>query len=177
MKSKKSDDGRIPGSMGIRQYARRRGCSPAAVMKAIKTHRIDPLPNGRIDPVAADRDWAERTQPHQVKKSVSRPGSLKFNPLEKDLANLFNSHSPEMDLANFVAMLQDITYIVAEKVNREQTRLAKRVGAPSVPDKLSQFEEQILKTLNSHAGMGSGDLLASLQSFIYRLVPAAMERN
>ena len=40
--------------LSIRAYARHRGVSHVAVKKAIDTGRITPLPDGTIDPVAAD---------------------------------------------------------------------------------------------------------------------------
>lgn len=39
------------------------GGTPAAVLKAIRTHRID-LINGKIDPAVADIQWENRTRKH-----------------------------------------------------------------------------------------------------------------
>jgi hypothetical protein len=47
--------------LSIRAYARHRGVSHVAVKKAIDTGRITPLPDGTIDPVAADAQWAANT--------------------------------------------------------------------------------------------------------------------
>ena len=49
--------------LSIRAYARHRGVSHVAVKKAIDTGRIRPLPDGTIDPVAADAQWAANTTP------------------------------------------------------------------------------------------------------------------
>jgi hypothetical protein len=49
--------------LSIRAYARHRGVSHVAVKKAIDTGRITPLPDGTIDPVAADAQWAANTAP------------------------------------------------------------------------------------------------------------------
>ncbi len=55
--------------IGLRAYARLRGCSPSAVSRAIKEGRIsravrrDKRGNPKIDPVLADREWAEHTDP------------------------------------------------------------------------------------------------------------------
>jgi hypothetical protein len=49
--------------LSIRAYARHRGVSHVAVKKAIDTGRIAPLPDGTIDPVVADAQWAANTTP------------------------------------------------------------------------------------------------------------------
>lgn len=51
--------------MGIsrRAYAALRGVSDTAVRKAIATGRITPEPDGTIDPVKADAQWAASTDP------------------------------------------------------------------------------------------------------------------
>jgi hypothetical protein len=55
--------------LSIRAYARHRGVSHVAVKKAIDTGRIMPLPDGTIDPVAADAQWAANTTP--TRRSVT----------------------------------------------------------------------------------------------------------
>ena len=57
--------------LSIRAYARHRGVSHVAVKKAIDTGRIKPLPDGTIDPDAADAQWAQNTlQPRKVAEPV-----------------------------------------------------------------------------------------------------------
>ena len=57
-----------------RAYARRRGVSQAAVWKAIQTGRISTV-HGKIDPVTADREWADNTDPSKPRNSVTgEPG-------------------------------------------------------------------------------------------------------
>ncbi|MFM2240416.1 MAG: hypothetical protein RJA69_1790 [Pseudomonadota bacterium] len=51
--------------LSIRAYARHRGVSHVAVKKAIDTGRITPLPDGTIDPVVADAQWAANTTPNR----------------------------------------------------------------------------------------------------------------
>lgn len=43
------------------EYARRRGCTEAAVRRAVKDGRIS-LIDGKIDPVAADAQWARNSR-------------------------------------------------------------------------------------------------------------------
>ena len=55
--------------LSIRAYARHRGVSHVAVKKAIDTGRITQLPDGTIDPVVADAQWAANTTP--TRRSVT----------------------------------------------------------------------------------------------------------
>ena len=48
----------------MRKYARMRGISDVAVSKAVKSRRIT-LTKGKIDPVKADQQWRQNTQPGQ----------------------------------------------------------------------------------------------------------------
>ncbi|CAQ45398.1 elements of external origin [Stenotrophomonas maltophilia] len=60
--------------LSIRAYARHRGVSHVAVKKAIDTGRISALPDGTIDPEAADAQWAQNTlQPR--KATTAEPAS------------------------------------------------------------------------------------------------------
>ena len=61
--------------LSIRAYARHRGVSHVAVKKAIDTGRITPLPDGTIDPVVADAQWAANTTP--TRRSVAEPATEK----------------------------------------------------------------------------------------------------
>jgi hypothetical protein len=47
--------------LSVRAYARVRGVSHVAVLKAIKTHRISQNPDGTIDPVKANQEWDRNT--------------------------------------------------------------------------------------------------------------------
>lgn len=51
------------------EYAKRRGCSEAAVSKAISANRIS-LIDGKIDPAVADVQWAKNTR---VRAGAGRP--------------------------------------------------------------------------------------------------------
>ena len=64
--------------LSIRAYARHRGVSHVAVKKAIDTGRIRPLPDGTIDPAAADAQWAANTAP--TRRSVADLPSDKSAP-------------------------------------------------------------------------------------------------
>jgi hypothetical protein len=64
--------------LSIRAYARHRGVSHVAVKKAIDTGRISPLPDGTIDPVVADAQWAANTTP--TRRQVAEPATEKPAP-------------------------------------------------------------------------------------------------
>jgi hypothetical protein len=64
--------------LSIRAYARHRGVSHVAVKKAIDTGRITPLPDGTIDPVVADAQWAANTTP--TRRQVAEPATEKPAP-------------------------------------------------------------------------------------------------
>ena len=49
--------------VSLREYARRRGVSHVAVMKAIRAGRLTPEPDGSLDPVKADGQWDANTDP------------------------------------------------------------------------------------------------------------------
>jgi hypothetical protein len=49
--------------MGIREYGRHRNVSHVAVLKALRTGRINSAPDGLIDSDQADRDWAANMHP------------------------------------------------------------------------------------------------------------------
>ncbi len=49
--------------MSVRAYARHRGVSHVAVIKAIQSGRITPESDGTIDPAKADAQWASNTRP------------------------------------------------------------------------------------------------------------------
>ena len=52
------------------EYARRRGCTEGAVRRAVRDGRIA-LFDGKVDPVAADAQWARNTRP----RAGSEPGA------------------------------------------------------------------------------------------------------
>ncbi len=55
-----------------RAYAKRRGCSHVAVLKAIREGRISTV-DGMIDPDLADREWAANTLPRWWAAKTPRP--------------------------------------------------------------------------------------------------------
>ena len=64
--------------ISLREYARRRGVSHVAVMKAIRAGRLTPEPDGTLDPAKADAQWDARTDP------ARRPESPEDEPAQAD---------------------------------------------------------------------------------------------
>jgi hypothetical protein len=64
--------------LSIRAYARHRGVSHVAVLRAIKTGRITPEPDGTIDPDKADASWERSTDPGRKRSTLrSKPENLR----------------------------------------------------------------------------------------------------
>ena len=57
--------------VSLREYARRRGVSHVAVMKAIRAGRLTPEPDGTLDPAKADAQWDARTDPARRPEGVT----------------------------------------------------------------------------------------------------------
>lgn len=64
-----------------RAYARHRDVSETAVRKAVKAGRISKNKDGKIDPLIADKEWIENTDPSQIKitKRVAENASYSQN--------------------------------------------------------------------------------------------------
>lgn len=62
----------VSGSISQREYAARRGVTAGAIWQAVRAGRIPALPDGRIDPEAADAVWYRR---HQQTEAENRAGA------------------------------------------------------------------------------------------------------
>lgn len=56
--------------LSIRAYARQRGVSHVAVLRAIKQGRVLQEPDGTIDPAKADASWERSTDPARAKSKA-----------------------------------------------------------------------------------------------------------
>jgi hypothetical protein len=66
--------------LSIRAYARRRGVSHVAVLRAIKQGRVPVEPDGTIDPAKADPSWERSTDPGRA-KSKPKVSAEKLRPV------------------------------------------------------------------------------------------------
>ena len=60
--------------VSMAEYARRRGCTEGAVRKAVADKRIT-LAAGKVDPVAADAQWARNTRVRAGSHAANEPTS------------------------------------------------------------------------------------------------------
>jgi len=68
--------------LSIRAYARQRGVSHVAVLRAAKAGRIALEPDGTVDPVKADAAWERSTDPGRAKsKAKAKPAAEKLKPV------------------------------------------------------------------------------------------------
>lgn len=71
--------------LSIRAYAKHReeqgltGASPWSVQKALKEGRIHKTADGKIDPVAADREWEQNTNPTMRRQAASTEATSSKN--------------------------------------------------------------------------------------------------
>ena len=61
--------------LSIRAYARHRGVSHVAVLRAAKAGRIPVEPDGTIDPAKADAAWQRSTDPARGKRKQEAPAT------------------------------------------------------------------------------------------------------
>jgi hypothetical protein len=66
--------------LSIRAYARRRGVSHVAVLRAIKQGRVPVEPDGTIDAARADASWQRSTDPGRT-KTQSKASAEKLRPV------------------------------------------------------------------------------------------------
>jgi len=66
--------------LSIRAYARQRGVSHVAVLRAIKTGRVALEPDGTVDAAKADASWERSTDPGR-KKPLARPKPENLRPV------------------------------------------------------------------------------------------------
>jgi hypothetical protein len=68
--------------LSVRAYAKARGVSHVAVLKAAKAGRIKLEPDGTVDPAKADAAWERSTDPGRTKsKTKVKPAAEKLKPV------------------------------------------------------------------------------------------------
>ncbi len=148
------------------EYAKHRGVSEAAVSKAIKARRITLTQDGRIDPVAADAQWAANSR---VRAGAGRPpasGGLGSAAVEdaqdskpgnadywdaRSRREMAEAETAEMELAKLKGELIEVKAVesvwaktcsaVREHLLQVRSRLAPQLAAESDPFKVDQMLE------------------------------------
>ena len=121
--------------LSIRAYARHRGVSHVAVLKAIETGRITTLPDGTLDPETADAQWAQNTlsprqaeatepstQPDSKAKSKLKPKTRS----ESASASAAEPNSANVPLSGGTSLLQARTVNEVLKAQLNKVELAQR---------------------------------------------------
>jgi hypothetical protein len=131
-------------SLSIRAYAQHRGVSHVAVMKAIKSGRITPLPDGTIDPVKADREWDANTLPAQ-KKAASQPaGQAGAEPARPaTTAPPYSVSRAQREAINARLAKLDLDERTGKLVSADEVRVAVFTVARQVRDRLQQIPRSL----------------------------------
>lgn len=111
--------------ISIRAYARARGVSHVAVLKAAKAGRIPLEPDGTIEPAKADAAWARSTEPG---RSRAKPEKLK--PVGEAAVGSVRETLKEQGLpaSGSVTFVQARTAHEIAKAHLAQLRLQERKG-------------------------------------------------
>lgn len=109
--------------LSIRAYARHRGVSHVAVMKAIEAGRVTPEADGSINPERADREWNQNTVSPRKRPAADNqaapPHAAREQAPEPTTTNLS---------ANGTSLLQARTVNEVVKAQTNKVRLARLKG-------------------------------------------------
>lgn len=114
--------------LSIRAYARHRGVSHVAVMKAIEAGRISKDDDGTIDPGRADREWNQNTvAPSKVAVSKPHPTLKQESPKQFEREAAPEPASTNLPV-NGTSLLQARTVNEVVKAQTNKVRLARLKG-------------------------------------------------
>jgi hypothetical protein len=127
----------------IRAYARHRGVSHVAVLRAIKTGKVTPEPDGTIDPAKADASWQRSTDPGRASptpklRPVAEPalGSVRETLREQGLPAGSRVTFVEARTAREIAM----AHLTRLRVQRMKGELVERDRAVALVFRLAREE-------------------------------------
>jgi hypothetical protein len=132
--------------MGVREYARHRGMAHSSVIQAIEEGRISKLPDGSIDPTAADRQWAENT-----KKPGVGERTMKDLKLRHEVA-LLNQKVKEgsgkfVPIESVLSIINGLTTDLREQLINRCHRLAPSLANQSDISKIARLLEEDTKQM------------------------------
>ena len=124
----------MPSLMTQAEYARHRGCSSVAVLKAIRAERITTISkDGKtwIDPEVADIQWAKNTQPRLLAMAAPAEGALDLPQREVSPpeAQLYDIQAARAKREHHEANLADLREQKAAGVLLERSRVERAAAA------------------------------------------------
>ena len=129
--------------MTVTEYARHRGVSHQAVSQAIAQKRIKKDRNGKIDPDAADRAWALRTNPAQAEANVAPMARRQVTPIAMPSGTEQYSVIEKLDIKTKMAHLRE----KEAKAEMAEKDLAKLKGLlmskPEVDEYIAFFSQMV----------------------------------
>jgi hypothetical protein len=109
--------------LSIRAYARHRGVSHVAVMKAIEAGRVTPEADGSINPERADREWNQNTVSPRKRPATDNQTAPQAVVREQTVEPTTNNLS-----TNGTSLLQARTVNEVVKAQTNKVRLARLKG-------------------------------------------------
>ena len=133
--------------LSLRAYARHRGVSLAAVQKAIRSGRITPNADGRIDSERADAEWEAKTRPGQ-RRTQSAPPAVR-EPIETASAGGLDYFRARAIRESYLARLAKIEFEekTAKLISRDEVQVAAFTRARVVRDNLLNIPDRLAATL------------------------------
>ena len=133
--------------LSLRAYARHRGVSLAAVQKAIRSGRITPNADGRIDSERADAEWEAKTRPGQ-RRTQSAPPAVR-EPIETASAGGLDYFRARAIRESYLARLAKIEFEekTAKLVSRDEVQVAAFTRGRVVRDNLLNIADRLAATL------------------------------
>ena len=131
--------------VSLREYARQRGVTLKAVQKAIISGRISTLPDGKLDPGTADKEWAQNTN--------ARPGGFRGQPDEDDAFGASQYTRARAVREHYQARISKIDYEerVGSLVSKDEVQVA-------AFNKFRQFRDAMLNLPDRLAAMLAAEM-------------------
>lgn len=138
--------------ISIREYARHRGVSHTAVIKAIDDKRITPLPDGSIDSEAADKQWADNTNPARTQNISGGIKAIQEIKLKNEAALLHykvqresGKYVPKEDVRNLASVVfADLREQFINRCHRLAPRLVNQSDILKIARLLEEDTKQMI---------------------------------
>ncbi len=148
-----------------RAYARMRGVSMSAVVKAIKTKRITPNEDGTIDPERANQEWARNTFAGQTLHRAASPQAVPISARHSPRGGSGMPGQPEVSSDPMFAYLRARAVTETFKAKTAQLEYEERAGKLIQATKAGEYA--------AHWSAIVGDALSAYPDRMAPLVAAA----